>query len=47
MSEPGSPMGLPAPNPASERDARRLLFVVVGILLTGAVAFAVITLTIA
>jgi hypothetical protein len=35
-------MGFPSPNPEGERDAWRLLFVVVSIVVAGAGAFAVI-----
>ena len=35
-------MGFPSPNPDGQRDAWRLLFVVVSIVVAGAVAFVVI-----
>ena len=35
-------MGFPSPNPDSERDGWRLLFVVVAIVVAGAAAFAII-----
>ena len=43
MSESGSPMGFPSPNPDSQRDGWRLLFVVVSIIVVGAVAYAAIS----
>ena len=44
MSESGSPMGFPSPNPDRERDGWRLLFVVLAIVVAGAAAFAFINL---
>lgn len=43
MPEAGSPMGFPAPNPDGEREAWRLLFIVLAIVAAGAVAFAAFT----
>ena len=42
MSEAGSPMGFPSPNPDSERDGWRLLFVVLSIVVAGAAVYAFI-----
>jgi hypothetical protein len=43
MSEAGSPMGFPAPNPERDRDGLRLLLIVVWIVVLGAAVFAAIT----
>lgn len=42
MSESGSPMGFPSPNPDNARDGLRLLFIVMAIVVAGVISFAAI-----